>query len=136
MRITYRVWERLRSLDLWDPRETKLARRISRREAQDTMKILAAKSDPEKAEKMETISALGQKHDLRKTVVRASIVTLALGFTLLGFLSLLNKHQVCAESGLTFENALSIIGGTTSFMLGGLFLIVGVFHWDHSVSQG
>ena len=111
-----------------------LTRRISRREAPDTMKILAAKRDLEKAEEVEAMNALGQKHDLRKTVVRTSIVTLALGFTLLGLLSLLNKHQVCAESGLTFENALSIIGGTTSFMLGGLFLIVGVFHWDHSGS--
>jgi hypothetical protein len=130
----YRLSESPRSFDIWHPRETKLTRRISRREAPDTMKILAAKSDLEKAEEVEAMNALGQKHDLRKTVVRTSIVTLALGFTLLGLLSLLNKHQVCAESGLTFENALSIIGGTTSFMLGGLFLIVGVFHWDHSGS--
>jgi hypothetical protein len=85
---------------------------------------------------METIKALGQKSSLGKTVARLSIVTLALGFSLLGLLSLLNKHQVCGESGLTFENALSIIGGTMSFLLGGLFLIVGVFHWDHSVSAG
>jgi hypothetical protein len=100
------------------------------------MKILAVKSDLEKAKKMEMINAPGQKHDLGKTVVRLSIVTLALGFSLLGLLSLLNKHQVCGESGITFENALSIIGGTTSFMLGGIFLVVGAFHWDHSLFPG
>jgi hypothetical protein len=98
------------------------------------MKILAAKSDLEEAEEMQTINALGQKHSLGKTAARLSILTLALGFSLLGLLSLLNKHQVCAESGITFENASSIIGGTASFMLGGLFLIFGLFHWDDSVS--
>ena len=85
---------------------------------------------------MDMNNALGQKPDLGKSAVRLSIATLALGFCLLGLLSLLNKHQVCGESGLTFENALSIIGGTMSFLLGGLFLIVGVLHWDHSVSAG
>ena len=97
------------------------------------MKISAAKSDLEKAKKMDMNNALGQKHDLRKTAVRLSIVTLALGFCLLGLLSLLNKHQVCGESGITFENALSIIGSTASFMLGGIFLVVGAFHWDRSL---
>jgi hypothetical protein len=37
----------------------------------------------------------------------------------------MNKHQVCAAGGLTFEDASSIIGGTASFMLGGIFLIAG-----------
>ncbi len=85
---------------------------------------------------MEMNNALGQKHDLRKTIVRLSIVTLALGFSSLGFLSLLNKHQVCGESGITFEDALSIIGGTTSFMLGGMFLVVGAIHWNRSLFPG
>lgn len=96
------------------------------------MKILAAKSDLEKAEKTNMNNTLGQKHDLGKTVVRLSIVTLALGFSVLGLLSLINKHQVCGESGITFENALSIIGGAASFVLGGIFLVVGAFHWGHS----
>jgi hypothetical protein len=100
------------------------------------MKISAANNALEKAHKMAVIYAQGQKRDLRKPVVRLSIVTLALGFSLLGLLSLLNKHQVCAESGITFENALSIIGGTTSFMLGGIFLVIGAFHWDRSFFPG
>jgi hypothetical protein len=100
------------------------------------MKNSAAKSDLERARKMDRNDALGQKHDLRQTAVRLSIVTLAFGFCLLGLLSLLKKHQVCSESGITFENALSIIGGTTSFMLGGIFLVVGAFHWDRSLFPG
>ena len=100
------------------------------------MKILAAKSDLEVTKKMEMNNDLGQNHNLGKTVVRVSIVTLAIGFSLLGLLSLLNKHQICAESGVTFENALSILGGAMSFMLGGIFLVVAAFHWDHSLFPG
>jgi hypothetical protein len=85
---------------------------------------------------MKINNAPGRGVDLGRTVVRISILTLALGFSLLGLLSLLNKHQVCAESGISFENALSIIGGTTSFMLGGIILIVGTLHWYHSISPG
>jgi hypothetical protein len=81
-------------------------------------------------------NVLSQRHNLGKTAVRFSIVTLSLGFCLLGCLSLLNKHQVCGESGITFDNALSIIGGTTSFMLGGVVLVVGAFNWDRSLSPG
>jgi hypothetical protein len=100
------------------------------------MKISAVKSESGESEKMDMNNAPGQKHDLGKAAVRLSIVTLDLGFSLLGFLSLLNKHQVCNESGITFENALSIIGSTTSFMLGGIFLVVGAFHWDLSLFPG
>ena len=100
------------------------------------MKILAAESDLEKANEMEVNNARGQKQELGTKAVRLSMVTLALGFCLLGLLSLLNKHQVCGESGITFENALSIIGGTTSFMLGGIVLVVGPLHWDRSFFPG
>jgi hypothetical protein len=106
---------------------------ISRREVLDTMKILAVESPVEKAQQMETKDALRQKNYLRKAASRISIVILALGFSILGGLSLMNKHQVCAASGLTFEDASSIIGGTASFMLGGIFLIAGSVRWNRSL---
>ena len=81
---------------------------------------------------METKDAVGQKNYLRRVAPRISIVILALGFSVLGVLSLMHKHQVCAASGLTFEDASSIIGGTASFMLGGVFLIAGTLRWDRS----
>jgi hypothetical protein len=72
---------------------------------------------------------------LGRTAARISIVILALGFSLLGFLSLTNKHQVCAEDGISFEHAFSIIGGTTSFLLGWIFLIAGTLNWKRSLSH-
>jgi hypothetical protein len=78
---------------------------------------------------METEDTVGQKNYLRRAAARISIVILALGFSALGVLSLMNKHQVCAAGGLTFEDASSIIGGSASFMLGGIFLIAGSFRW-------
>jgi hypothetical protein len=82
---------------------------------------------------METKDAVGQKNHLRRAAPRISIVILALGFSVLGVLSLMNKHQVWAASGLTLEDASSIIGGTASFMLGGIFLIAGSLPWDRSI---
>ena len=81
---------------------------------------------------METKDARGQRFYLRKVAPRISFVLLALGFCVLGLISLINKHQVCAATGLTFENASSIIGGTLSCVLGGIFLFVGSFCWDRS----
>jgi hypothetical protein len=81
---------------------------------------------------METKDARGQRFYLRKIAPRISVVFLALGFCVLGLISLINKHQVCAATGLTFENVSSIIGGTLSCVLGGIFLIVGSLRWDRS----
>jgi hypothetical protein len=79
---------------------------------------------------MEINDVVTQQNRLGRTAARTSIVILALGFSLLGFLSLINKHHVCGEHGITFDNAFSIIGGTTSFLLGGFFLIAGYLHWN------
>jgi hypothetical protein len=57
---------------------------------------------------MEINDAIAQKNCLERTAARISIVILALGFTLLGFLSLISKHQVCAGNAASFENGLSI----------------------------
>jgi hypothetical protein len=83
---------------------------------------------------MEIKSTIGQKLSWSKVAVRISILLLALGFSLLGLLSLVNKHQVCSETGVTLENALSIIGGASSFLLGGIFLIAGALDWGRSLS--
>jgi hypothetical protein len=59
-------------------------------------------------EQMEKNDAGAQKNCLGRTAARISIVILALGFTLLRYLSLINKHQVCAGNAISFENGLSI----------------------------
>jgi hypothetical protein len=98
------------------------------------MKILAAKNPSTEAGQMEMRYALKQKHHLKRAAVRVSIMVLALGFSMIGLLSLIGKHHVCDGTGISLENVSSIIGGTTSFMLGGIFLVAGALHWDHSYS--
>jgi hypothetical protein len=84
---------------------------------------------------MEINDAIAQKNCLGRTAARISIVILAIGFALLGCLSLINRHQACAGSAISFEDGLSIIGGTTSFVLGGIFLVAGSVPWNSSFPQ-
>jgi hypothetical protein len=58
---------------------------------------------------MEANDVLTRQNRLGRTAARTSIVILTLGFSLLGFLSLINKHHVCGEHCITFDNAFSII---------------------------
>jgi hypothetical protein len=99
------------------------------------MKILEADGRPKETEAMEIKYAVGQKHSLSRTSARISVMILALGFSLLGLLSLISKRQVCAGGGVSFEDAWSIIGGATSFLLGWVFLIAGALRWGHSLSR-
>ena len=75
-------------------------------------------------------SAEARKNYLERTVVRISVTMLGVGFSLLGFLSLVKNHHVCSETGISLEDAFSIFGGVTSFLLGGIFLIAGALHWN------
>ena len=75
-------------------------------------------------------SAEARKNYLERTVVRISVTMLGVGFSLLGFLSLIKNHHVCSETGISLEDAFSIFGGITSFLLGGIFLIAGALHWN------
>ena len=79
---------------------------------------------------MEINGPVRQRNYLKRTASRISILVLALGFLILGLLSLIKKHEMCVETGFSYENALSIIGGTASFMLGGIFLIASSLRWD------
>jgi hypothetical protein len=82
---------------------------------------------------MEINDVVAEKNRLGRTAARISVMVLALGFPLLGFLSVINKHQLCAGNGISFEHASSIIGGTISFLLGGVFLMAGSLHWNSSL---
>ena len=104
----------------------------SRREALDLMKISVVKNSRSEAHQMEIDRLEWKKNYLGRNAARINIVTLALGFSMLGLLSIINRHPTCTETNLSFENALSIVGGTASFMLGGVFLIAGTLRWDRS----
>jgi hypothetical protein len=109
----------------WFPRNRKTPIGISHRGALDTMKNLAAKTLRQQAERRPIGDRLAQRALLERYAVRSSILILAFGFFILGFLSLLNKHQVCGGNGISLENVPTILGGAASFLLGGFFLVTG-----------
>jgi hypothetical protein len=103
---------------------------ISRREVVDIAKILAAKTNHHRADYLEMNRTLSQNKRLRKTSASVSIAILALGFCALGLLSLINRHQPCGANRLSLEMAFSVIGGTASILLGGIFLVAGSLYWN------
>jgi hypothetical protein len=54
------------------------------------------------------------------------LLVLAVGFTSLGFLSLINKHAEDAATGLFSEATYSIIGSSLSILVGAPFLAAAV----------
>jgi hypothetical protein len=96
------------------------------------MKISVVENSHLEVHQMEIDRFVWKKNYLGRNAARISIAILALGFSMLGLLSIINRHPTCTETNLSLENALSIVGGTASFMLGGIFLIAGSFHWSRS----
>jgi len=94
------------------------------------MKILAVKTYRQRADYLEMNRTFSHNKRLRKTSTCVSIAILALGFASLGLLSLINKYQACGANGLSLEAAYSIIGSTTSILLGGIFLVAGSLYWN------
>ena len=79
---------------------------------------------------MEISHAVGQNKLLEKTSTSISMVILALGFTVLGLVSCTAKYQEDVANGLPFENALSMIGGAISILIGATFLVAAYFYWS------
>jgi hypothetical protein len=76
-----------------------------------------------------------QENRLWQIGARISVVMLTAGFSLLGLLSLIKDHHVCGETGISFEDVSSILGGIMSFLLAGIFLLVGAFHWNRLMTN-
>ena len=79
---------------------------------------------------METSDSVVKKNRLTRLAARASIVILAFGFTLIGLLCLIISQQGYAKNGVSICSTLAIIGGATSSLLGGIFLIAGCLNWN------
>jgi hypothetical protein len=103
---------------------------INRREVPDMTKIWVANINRQRADYLERNRTSPQNKRLRKTSTSVSIAILALGFCALGLLSLINKHQPCEADRLSLEMAFSVIGGTASILLGGIFLVAGSLYWN------
>src|SRR3982074_3254391 len=62
-----------------------------------------------------------------------SLAVLAIGFTLLGLLALINRPQVDLAGVTVLENNCCVIGSIISISAGAIFLIAGRVYWDQSL---
>jgi hypothetical protein len=85
---------------------------------------------------MATSETVMKKHRLTRLAARASIVILAFGFFLIGLLCLVTNQRGYAENGVSICSTFAIIGGATSSLLGGIFLIAGCLNWNRFPFHG
>jgi hypothetical protein len=69
----------------------------------------------------------------RKISVGISLVTLALGFSLIGLLSVIH-HPLAGES-LKISATISALGGVAGLAIGSIFSVSGVVYWRSLVSS-
>ena len=67
--------------------------------------------------------------NIKRTSAGISLVILALGFSLLGILSFINRQQ--GEFSLTsaVEQSCCLAGSTVSVLAGGIFLLAACIYW-------
>ena len=77
--------------------------------------------------KIETTDWVLSRQVLQRIATRMSLLGEAIGFSILGILIILNRHQ--AElNGLATGSAVAIIGGLSAFLVGTLFLVSAYAH--------
>jgi uncharacterized integral membrane protein len=63
-----------------------------------------------------------------------SLLGEAIGFSILGILILMNRHQ--AElNGLSGGSSVAMVGAIGAFLVGTVFLVTACFHWRFCVSH-
>jgi hypothetical protein len=60
---------------------------------------------------------------------RISLVSEAIGFSVLGILIILNRHQADLN-GLAGGSSVAIVGGTSAILVGTIFLVAACVHWS------
>ena len=78
--------------------------------------------------KAETPDRALSRHILRRIAIRTSLLCLAIGFSILGTLIILNRHQADLN-GLPGGNFIAVVGGTSAILIGAVFLSASFFHW-------
>src|SRR5262249_13683550 len=78
--------------------------------------------------KIETTDWVLSRQVLQRIATRMSLLGEAIGFSILGILILINRHQ--AElNGLSSGSAVALIGGISRILVGTVFLVVAFLHW-------
>jgi hypothetical protein len=68
--------------------------------------------------------------DLKRISAGVSLVMLALGFSLLGILSFMNRLQGELATGSALEKNCCVAGGAGSLLTGAIFLVAAGIYWS------
>ena len=79
--------------------------------------------------KVETIDWVLNRQVLQRVATRISLVSEAIGFSVLGILIILNRHQADLN-GLAGGSSVAIVGGTSALLVGTVFLVAACVHWS------
>jgi len=78
--------------------------------------------------KAHTTDLFFSRQTLQGIATRISLVSEAIGFSILGILILMNRHQ--AElNGLSGGGSIAMVGGIGAFLVGTVFLVAACLHW-------
>jgi hypothetical protein len=69
---------------------------------------------------------------LQRIATRMSLVSEAIGFSILGILIIMNRHQADLN-GLAGGSAVAMIGGISAIFVGSVFLVAACLHWRFCV---
>jgi len=68
------------------------------------------------------------RHVLQRIATRLSLISKAIGFSILGILITMNRHQADLN-GLAGGSAVAMIGGISAILVGTVFLVATYLHW-------
>ena len=87
---------------------------------------------PASESKVERSEWLLNRRVLQRAATRMSLVSEAIGFSILGMLIMLNRHQADLN-GLGGGSAVASIGGISAVLVATVFLVAACLHWRFCV---
>jgi|SRR6516164_5104234 hypothetical protein len=82
--------------------------------------------------KVERTDWLLSRQVLQRIATRISLVSEAIGFSVLGILIILNRHQADLN-GFSGGSSLALAGGISAVLVGTVFLVAACVHWRFCV---
>ena len=83
---------------------------------------------PVSESKVETTDWLLSRQVLQRIATRMSLLSEAIGFSILGILIIVNRHQADLNS-LSGGSSVAMIGGISALLVGTIFLVAAGVHW-------
>jgi uncharacterized membrane protein YidH (DUF202 family) len=75
-------------------------------------------------------TAAKTRNYLKRVSTSISLLILTIGFSLLGFLTLINSNREGAVPTVSFENSSAVVGSSVSIILGVVFLVAASLYWN------